>query len=420
MDLLILNKSVFLSEYMALLLGSDPVNAFDAWKRFFRAARDGRDFQTCYQLLQEVKRSPFSSAIVAEIKYQEGLLQYTLDNWQAAEKCFSESLKFLEANGDKRLISKAITHIGDALKKQGRWNEALSFFKQALEIDRALGDSDAETIDLQDIASIYEEQGRFSEALDLYRKCVQILGDSTDRDRGAKLISNAASCMSMMGRMDDAIPLLELALKLRTDPQSVGYATTLTTLGSVLRRQGKLEEADKAFTQALSIISDLKDFYLKSVLVNHFGTLQYEKGQFEEAKQNYQTALEMKQQLGDLKGVGVVLNNLGMLFEKMSLLDDAVAALNKSLKIRQQLGDVRGIAVNSNNLGNVYFGLGQHQIALEKYLESIQLCRESGVLDVQIISLKRIAILYRTMGDIENAAAAEVEVLRLENRAEDK
>lgn len=420
MEAAFLNKSVFLSEYIALLLGSDLVNAFTDWKRFFRAGREGRDFPTCYQLLQEVKRNPSSSITVAEIKIQEGLLQYTLDNWQAAEKCFSESLKFLEVNGDKRLISKAITHIGDALKKQGRWNEALGFFEQALEIDRALGDSDAETIDLQDIASIYEEQGRFSEALDLYRNCVQILGDSTNRDRGAKLISNAASCMSMMGRMDDAIPLLELALKLRTDPQSAGYATTLITLGSVLRRQGKLEEAEKAFTNTLGIISTLKDFYLKSVLVNHFGTLRYEKGQFEEAKQDYQTALEMKQQLGDLKGIGVVLNNLGMLFEKMGLLDDAESVLNKSLKIRKQLGDVRGIAVNSNNLGNVYFGMGKHQIALEKYLESIQLCRASGILDVQIISLKRIAILYRTIGDIENAQAAEAEVLRLEKRTDDK
>lgn len=47
--------SVFLSEYVALLFRSDPVSAFGIWKRLFRDARDNKDFQVCYQLLQEVK-----------------------------------------------------------------------------------------------------------------------------------------------------------------------------------------------------------------------------------------------------------------------------------------------------------------------------------------------------------------------------
>ena len=79
-----MNNSVFTLEYVALLLRSDPLSAFETWKQFFREAKDNGDFQICYQLLQEIKHLALPSKIVAEIRYQEGLLQYELDNWQVA------------------------------------------------------------------------------------------------------------------------------------------------------------------------------------------------------------------------------------------------------------------------------------------------------------------------------------------------
>jgi tetratricopeptide (TPR) repeat protein len=111
---------------------------------------------------------------------------------------------------------------------------------------------------------------------------------------------------------------------------------------------------------------------------------------------------------------------MGMLYHKAGLQDDAVLVMNESLKIRRQLGDVRGIAVTNNNLGNIYFTLGEHQTALQNYLESIRLCREVGILDVQLISLRRIALLFRTMGDIENAELVEAEISRLETPSKNK
>lgn len=150
-------RSVFLSEYIALLLKNNPKDTFEDWKRYFREAKDNGDFSTCYQLLQEVKHLSLPTMILAEVRFQEGLLNEVLDHWQAAEKCFSDSLKLLDANDEQILISNVITHLGDSLKKQGRWTEALRCYNQALEIDRKLNDLDAEVVDLQDIASILEE-----------------------------------------------------------------------------------------------------------------------------------------------------------------------------------------------------------------------------------------------------------------------
>lgn len=408
-----MNTDAFISEYLNLLLESDILDALDHWKQFFRKARTNRNYMRCYELLREIKRHPLPPPILAEVRFQEGLLYEALDDWGSAIKCFSVSEKIFEVNDNQRSLSNLLTHLGDALKRQGRWDEALNCYRRALEIDRTFDDLDSQMIDLQDIASIFESQGRYSEAIDSYMNCIRLLGDSTDRDRGAKLIKNAAYCMSAMGKMNEAISLLELSLKLYPNTESIGYATVLITLGSVFRRQGKLDEASKAFNQAMSLISDLKEFYLESVLVNHFGTLAYERGQFDEAIEKYSVAKEMKQQLGDLNGVAVVLNNMGMLYLKMGISDKAMDHMMEALSIHKELGDVRGIAITQNNLANILVDKGRFQEALQYYLECIELCRKVGILDVQVISLRRVAKLYRELKDITQAELAESEIARL-------
>jgi tetratricopeptide (TPR) repeat protein len=222
--------------------------------------------------------------------------------------------------------------------------------------------------------------------------------------------------MSAMGRLNQAIPMLDLAMKLRTDHHSRGYANALTNLGSILRRQGKLDEALIRFYEALTIAVELQDFYLQSVLINHLGTVLYDQGEYEQAEERYQLALEMKRQLDDERGIGVVLNNLGVLYRDTQRYEAAVQCLEEDLQLRQRLGDVRGIAIAHNNLGTTLSRLGRDADAEAHYLQAVAICRGVGIVDVQAISLRKLVDLYRAQGQGEAAALAAAEAQKLDRQ----
>jgi tetratricopeptide (TPR) repeat protein len=410
------SSTFYVVEYLTTLLRAEMPGATAEWKKAFDRAIDARDIRFCEALLLEVKRFRLAPVDLAQVRRQEGRLRHFMHDWDNAISCFQQSLSLFETLGDVKNQSLVLSELGGDLHRAGKWDHALRCYQHALELDQQLEDKNAASYDYRDIAGVLEDQGRYAEAIDHYFKTIPSLEGSTDRGRGASIIGSVAACMSAMGRLNQAIPLLDLAIKLRTDHHSTGYANALTNLGSVLRRQGKLEEALIRFDEALTIAFELQNFHLQSVLVNHLGTIFYDQGEYERAEEKYQLALEMKRQLGDERGIGVVLNNLGVLYRDTQRYEAATQCLEEDLQLRQRLGDVRGIAIAHNNLGTTLSRLGRDDDAEAHYLQAVSTCRGVGIVDVQAISLRKLADLYRAQGQDEAAAFAAAEAQQLDRQ----
>lgn len=406
----------YLVEYLTTLLRVEMPGATVEWKHAFDRAITAHDFRLCDTLLREVKRFRLALPDLAQVRRQEGRFRHLRHEWENAILCFQQSLSLLETLGDVRNQSLVLSELGDDLHRAGKWDQALLCYQRALELDQQLEDKKASSYDFRGIATVLEDQGRYAEAINYYFKTIPSLEGSTDWARGASIIGSVAVCMSAMGRLSQAIPLLDLAIKLRKDHHSRGYASALTNLGSALRRQGKLDEALIRFHEALTIAVELQDFYLQSVLVNHLGTVLYDQGEYEQAEEEYQLALEMKRQLADERGIGVVFNNLGMLYRDTQRYQAASQYIEQGLQLRLKLGDVRGIAIAHNNLGTILSRLGRDADAEAHYLQAVSAGRGVGIVDVQAISLRKLADLYRAQGQGEAAALAATEAQQLDRQ----
>jgi len=130
-------------------------------------------------------------------------------------------------------------------------------------------------------------------------------------------------------------------------------STTLSNLGIMYRRQNRLEEARKAFDEALEIRRKLSrlnaDTYLPDVAetLNDLGNLLSDQNRMQEALEDYDEALEIRRKLAQQKrqqkfdiympAVATTLNNLGILRRKQNRMEEARKAFDEALEIRRTL-----------------------------------------------------------------------------------
>ena len=101
-------------------------------------------------------------------------------------------------------------------------------------------------------------------------------------------------------------------------------------------------------------------------------------GRLDEAEAAHRRALAWYEQTGDRAGQGAVHHNLGALLFSRSRLDEAEAEYTISIAIRRDLGDVASTAGTLNNLATIYGNRGDHDRAIAAHLEAREVARASG------------------------------------------
>jgi len=99
-------------------------------------------------------------------------------------------------------------------------------------------------------------------------------------------------------------------------------AIWLITLGGVLQRQGRLEEAEKAFTRSLEIGEKIGDERGQGMVLNSLGGVLQRQGRLEEAVKAFTRSLEIGEKIGDERGLGMVLNSLGGVLQRQGRLEE--------------------------------------------------------------------------------------------------
>ncbi len=161
-------------------------------------------------------------------------------------------------------------------------------------------------------------------------------------------------------------------------------------LGLLYQRMGKLEEAEKAYREALI----LDPAYVKTH--NNLGLLYQRTGRDEEAQTSYREALRLD------PAFSWAYSNLGSLYKKMGKYDEAEKAYREALRLDPC------DAIAEYNLGLLYQALGKNDEAEKAYTEALRL--EPGYVKAHF----NLGNLYKKMGKKEEAEKAYRKALRLE------
>jgi tetratricopeptide (TPR) repeat protein len=250
-------------------------------------------------------------------------------------------------------------------------------------------------------ASFNQNLNRYTVARKGYERCLTMARQHGRDSNIAMTLNNLGMLDRAQNRMEEARRAYDEALKIRRglaqknpDMYLPDVATTLNNLGNLDSDQTRMEEARLAYDEALEIYRELaqknSDTYLHDVAMtlNNLGVLDTEQNRIEEARAAYDEALEIYRELAQknpdtyLPDVAMTLNNLGVLDRAQKRMAEARQAHDEALTIRRGLSQknpdtyLPDVAETLSNLGILDHDQKRMDEARQAYDESLKIYRD--------------------------------------------
>ncbi|MBU7047050.1 MAG: tetratricopeptide repeat protein, partial [Theionarchaea archaeon] len=212
---------------------------------------------------------------------------------------------------------------------------------------------------------------------------------------------------------------------LRKLPDHLGEANTLTTLGMLAFRTGKLEEALKRYEKALAIYQCMDEKLWEANTFWALGNLNMRTGALRIAQTQYEKALAIYRNIDRTLGEANTLMRLGDLFVKTSNFKEAQTQYEKALAIYRNIDRKLGEANTLMRLGDLFVKTSNFKEAQTQYEKALAIYQTIDVKDGEariLIHLAQWAVLTNRLDHAEttlnNAFALYKDIEDLEGQAE--
>ncbi len=241
---------------------------------------------------------------------------------------------------------------------------------------------------------------RFRPALLHYQRCLELATSAKKPELIAVTLSNLGLVYQAENQMDDARKAYDEALKIRrqlaeANPKVYLFqvANTLNNLGTLYRDQNRMDNARKAYEEALKIHRQLAETnpeaYLPEVagVLDNLGIVYRAQNRMDDARKAFEEALKINRVFAEtnperfLPYVVKTLNNLGMLHIAQDRRGDASMVFEEALRIQRQLAETnpkifrREVARTLNILGSLYAKQNRTDDARKAYEEALKIRR---------------------------------------------
>ncbi|MHB9108461.1 MAG: tetratricopeptide repeat protein [Armatimonadota bacterium] len=253
--------------------------------------------------------------------------------------------------------------------------------------------------------------GDFLAALHIMEPMQQIIDRIDDPVRGdrcrAMALNSLGGVLQRLGRFEEAVDAFQRS---RAIAEELGdkrhLAMVLNSLGGVWQRLGRFEEAVDAFQRSRAIAEELGDQRSLAMVLNSLGGVLQRLGRFEEAVDAFQRSHDLLVKQGDSRGQAMVLNSLGGVLQRLGRFEEAVEVFRKSAAIEEELGNRRGLAMVLNSLGGVSQRLGRLQEAIKALRASAAIEDSLGNRRGQAMVATALGKALLSQGQPEEAVAA--------------
>jgi tetratricopeptide (TPR) repeat protein/predicted Ser/Thr protein kinase len=187
----------------------------------------------------------------------------------------------------------------------------------------------------------------------------------------------------------------------------------ITQLALLRMEQGRWDESQRAFAEAMEIARSLGDEDFQAALLNNLGFLALERKRPQEAEEHLGHALAIQRRLGKRGDEMLTLNNLAVIAKERGDFSVAQAHYRLVLDRSREVGDRWAESIALNNLGDVAIGQGAFSQAEAYFQESVKLKRLIGHRSGLIIPMTNLGILARIQGDHDRSKNYLAEALAL-------
>jgi tetratricopeptide (TPR) repeat protein len=264
-------------------------------------------------------------------------------------------------------------------------------------------------------------------AIQYFRKAADLQKELGLEEDFASTLSNLAFLYRSQGRYDQAEPLYQQALELRKrllGEEHPYVATSLNNLAFLYHSQGRYAEAEPLYLQALELRKHLlgEEHPYVATSLNNLAVLYRSQGRYAEAEPLYLQALELRKRLlgEDHPYVATSLNTLAGLYKSQGRYAEAEPLYLQALELRKRLlgEDHPYIATSLNDLALLYSSQGRYDQAEPLYLQALKLYKRLLGEDHPYVatSLNNLAGLYKSQGRYEQAEPLYLQALELKER----
>ncbi len=247
-----------------------------------------------------------------------------------------------------------------------------------------------------------------SQALELSNEAYQLASKTSYQYGLACALLNMGKATQRLARFESSVKHLVDANKNFEDLKDIhGQMESLLYLGHSYKDLGQLNDASKAYEQALEINQNTDYLRERAGILNGIASIYRIKAEYENSIYYLEQSLNVNRQLEDKLGEANCLNNTGILLTRIAKYPEALESLLNSYKlIRNHVKDGRFEANCLINIGVVYEELRDNHNALKYYLKALEVGQAAGDPLVATIATVNVGLMRHALG--EQGAALEL------------
>ena len=245
-------------------------------------------------------------------------------------------------------------------------------------------------------------------------------GKSSDSERGnlSAALGDLANALGSAGQLDEAMEAAERATQINRDlGRQREVATGIGMTAQILMEQGRYQDADQRYDEALGAARRAGDRELEGSLLQNQGSLADHMRQYGRAADLYQRALKLFQEANKEDSVMRTCNLLGVVERKSGRLSEARVWYERSREIAARRGDKDSLGNAAQNIGIVCQQEGEAARAdgdeakaqeqfreAERFLQrSLRLKVEIGNRPLEVTARSQLAQIYLLLGELDKA-----------------
>ena len=174
------------------------------------------------------------------------LLAGEYQQYAEATSCYRASLEYYRKKGNPQSVRSLLSRLGHARWANGKPKEALVFYLEALNLARQEGNVATQGESLAALGVVYREVGHLKKSLECGLEALRLAQCFKDFKAEGYFLSSLSDTYLAMGQTAKAEDTARAAASIRRD------AWALYRMGRVLLAQGKRQEGQAYFMQAMS------------------------------------------------------------------------------------------------------------------------------------------------------------------------
>jgi DNA-binding SARP family transcriptional activator/tetratricopeptide (TPR) repeat protein len=212
--------------------------------------------------------------------------------------------------------------------------------------------------------------------------------------------------LTQMNYRDNSLEMVTRGLAAaRERADQGGEAAMLGSTALILREQGRVDEAEQLFQQAIDISRAIDAPAIEVSQLADLGFTQRRAGRLCRARDTFAAGRRLAERIGDQQGYVTLTNNLAVIYIAMGRYEEAIGYLEDALPVSRETGSGRDEAMVLGNLGWALDSQGRSADGLRHYDRSLALIQSQGSRHAEAMTLAGRSAARLHLGDLAGALA---------------